>query len=629
MKLSYHNYNIQKLRGMAIFFVLLFHFYPSFFSIGYLGVDIFFVISGYLITNIIFKNDKFSFLDFYLNRLKRIIPPILVILFFSSVFSLFLFLPVDSYDFWKSLLSVIFFVPNFFFLITGGYFGGINELKPLLHTWSLGIELQYYFLFPIIVLSIRKLLKLNYVITIFFLFIISFSFNYFLLINNYSNISFFLLFSRFWQFCAGSLIFFIPKFKISNNYKTVINFIFILIIFAIVFLNINYSNLLNQSIITFSVCVILYFSNNSNKIIFFYEKFFLFLGNISYSTYLIHWPFLVFIKYYLVRDLTHIETFFILIISILISYFFFIKVENYFRYKVSIFQFIKFTIMFLALIFLIYFLKINIRNFYFSNNEAIILSNSINTNYRCNFKNISFDNTSRSCQLNFSKKNNFDEIIILGNSHAQMYGYPVEKILKNNNLNALIIPANSCLPTILSNISPACIDIAEENLNRILKKNNVRLVLIGLDWDHKFLFDRYGVKKGNNQNIELVRAVYDLIEIFEKNKINTILIGPISTPDYNFASIESRLLFFKKNSDFRNYKETKTEFENRYNQTFDFFEKKKYFNIIKPHQKQCTSGVCVFSINNESLFSDHVHLSRYGSLIFEDKFLKILDFFKN
>ena len=194
MKLSYLNYNIQKLRGMAIFFVLLFHFYPSFFSIGYLGVDIFFVISGYLITNIIFKNHKFSFLEFYLNRLKRIIPSLLVILFFSSVFSSFLFLPVDSYNFWKSLLSVIFFVPNYFFLITGGYFGGINELKPLLHTWSLGIELQYYFLFPIIVLSIRKLLKLNYATIIFLLFIISFFFNYFLLINNYSNISFFFIF---------------------------------------------------------------------------------------------------------------------------------------------------------------------------------------------------------------------------------------------------------------------------------------------------------------------------------------------------------------------------------------------------------------------------------------------------
>ena len=143
--------DIQGLRGLAILSVILFHFFPKLFPMGYLGVDLFFVISGFLITSIVWsklEEKKFSFKLFFIKRVYRIIIPILFIIFFFGILSFFILLPKDLGTFWNSALSTLLFVPNIFFWITGGYFGTANEYKALLHLWSIGVELQFYFLFP-------------------------------------------------------------------------------------------------------------------------------------------------------------------------------------------------------------------------------------------------------------------------------------------------------------------------------------------------------------------------------------------------------------------------------------------------------------------------------------------------
>ena len=124
--------DIQGLRGLAIFFVLVFHFFPDYLPKGFLGVDLFFVISGYLITKIFFTKKKNYFFDFFYKRLNRILPSIIFTIILCIVFAFVLFLPNDLNNFWNSVLSSIFFIPNFYFLFTSGYFGEINELKPLI-----------------------------------------------------------------------------------------------------------------------------------------------------------------------------------------------------------------------------------------------------------------------------------------------------------------------------------------------------------------------------------------------------------------------------------------------------------------------------------------------------------------
>ena len=143
---------IDGLRAIAVVPVILFHAGFTLFSGGFVGVDVFFVISGYLITTIILsekEQGKFSILNFYERRARRIIPVLFFIIIVCLPFSWFLLLPSDLKIFSKSLVAVSLFSSNILFWSETGYWGASNELKPLLHTWSLAVEEQYYILFPI------------------------------------------------------------------------------------------------------------------------------------------------------------------------------------------------------------------------------------------------------------------------------------------------------------------------------------------------------------------------------------------------------------------------------------------------------------------------------------------------
>jgi len=157
---------IDGLRTISVFAVIIYHanfilFGHSLFQGGFIGVDIFFVISGYLITTLIlkeiYKTNQFSFKYFYERRIRRILPVLLFVTIITSIISYFILLPSSLIDFGKSILGVISFGSNFYFWITGSVYGEESELlKPLLHTWSLSIEEQFYILFPIFLIIIIK-----------------------------------------------------------------------------------------------------------------------------------------------------------------------------------------------------------------------------------------------------------------------------------------------------------------------------------------------------------------------------------------------------------------------------------------------------------------------------------------
>lgn len=165
--MRFYRKDIDGLRAISVYAVIFFHIGLKYkenliFSGGYIGVDVFFVISGFLISSIVFKeieDNKFSILSFYNRRARRILPIFTFVGLISSILSFYFFLPGDLLEFSKSLLSSIFFSSNFFFWKNTGYFFGGNELKPLIHTWSLSVEEQFYILFPLIVLLILRYLK--------------------------------------------------------------------------------------------------------------------------------------------------------------------------------------------------------------------------------------------------------------------------------------------------------------------------------------------------------------------------------------------------------------------------------------------------------------------------------------
>ena len=157
---------IDGLRAFAVLPVILFHAGFENFSGGYIGVDVFFVISGYLITSIIandIENKNFSIVNFYERRARRLLPALFLVMAACLPFAWLLLVPSDLKDFGQSLVAVSSFSSNILFWIESGYFETEAEFKPLLHTWSLAIEEQFYILYPIFLyfawrLNFRKII---------------------------------------------------------------------------------------------------------------------------------------------------------------------------------------------------------------------------------------------------------------------------------------------------------------------------------------------------------------------------------------------------------------------------------------------------------------------------------------
>lgn len=166
--------DIDGLRAIAVLAVVLFHAFPSSLKGGFIGVDIFFVISGFLISTIIYENVKnktFSFREFYSRRIRRIFPALLVVISSTFVFGFFI-LSADEFNQLGRLVSGgIGFIANLILWSESGYFDAATETKPLLHLWSLGVEEQFYFIWPLLLIFAwnRKINLLLITIVLFFL----------------------------------------------------------------------------------------------------------------------------------------------------------------------------------------------------------------------------------------------------------------------------------------------------------------------------------------------------------------------------------------------------------------------------------------------------------------------------
>ena len=196
---------IDGLRALAVMPVILFHAGFEWFSGGFIGVDIFFVISGYLISSIIINElslNEFSILNFYERRARRILPALFFVVGFCIPFSYFLLPPLDLKDFGQSLIAVSTFLSNFLFWSESGYFETAAELKPLLHTWSLAVEEQFYILFPLILISTWRFGTKWTSFILFIIFILSLSLAHWSTLR-YPSSAFYLLHTRMWELLLG------------------------------------------------------------------------------------------------------------------------------------------------------------------------------------------------------------------------------------------------------------------------------------------------------------------------------------------------------------------------------------------------------------------------------------------
>ena len=575
MKLSYRP-EIDGLRAIAVGAVILYHSKINFlnseiFQGGFIGVDIFFVISGYLITSIILQELKttndFSFKNFYERRARRILPVLILVILTSIPFALFILMPGSLVNFSKSIIYSLVFSSNFFFHFSGQIYGAESGLlKPFLHTWSLSVEEQFYIIFPLIIFFLFKRFNKN----IFSFLIVTFFLSLLVAIwgsKNYPSFYFYALFSRGWEVLAGSILAYFEQTLGRRGKKKKINFILpsiglILILHSFLFFD---DTMRHPSLITISpiigVCLLIWFSNQNEittKIL--SSKIFVGVGLISYSLYLWHYPIFAFSRITGVIEADVLKKIILASIIFLISILSYFLIEKPARNRKYNFKKILISIILfssISSIFSFYTIykdgKINKVNEYIAEQTSSPLHQS-----KCKFSSdkLNFlDDNFFKINFDYCKKNLGKFILILGDSHSVDLFNSLSKTSSKNNFiiglnkagcrpskidwnkcqysNALkfIIKNQDDIKYVFFNQKgsyllkdyvnlPINLDKINEVMNYLIeiKKVTNKLYFIGPHMEQKKNLQRKDVKNMIEKKFLVDNTKYDLIKLDEKLK---------------------------------------------------------------------------------------------------------------
>lgn len=329
---------IDGLRALAVLPVIFFHAGLEIFKGGFIGVDIFFVISGYLITKILIEeieNKKFSLAGFYERRARRLLPALFFVILICIPFAWMWMLPDPLENFGQSLVSTSLFSNNFLLMLTStNYWELKGEFKPLLHSWSLAVEEQYYLLFPIFLMLFLKLGKKTVFWIIMLIAASSLLYGQWLSqINPLFN--FYFTLTRAWELLAGSITAFVVNKKgvIRNEILALLGLLTIL--FSLFFYDetLPLPSFLTLIPVMGTILLILYAEGKTITAKILASKFFVGIGLISYSLYLWHQPLFAFNRIYQKEPLTDYGSYLIIIITLFLGFITWKFIETPFRKK--------------------------------------------------------------------------------------------------------------------------------------------------------------------------------------------------------------------------------------------------------------------------------------------------------
>ena len=634
MKLTYRP-EIDGLRAIAVGAVILYHAQINIlghqpFKGGFIGVDIFFVISGYLITSIILKElvttGSFSFKYFYERRLRRILPALLFVMLASLPFAWMYLLPDTLIDFSKSIFYSLGFSSNFYFYYSDQQYGAESSLlKPFLHTWSLSVEEQFYILFPIVLLITFIYQKKYLVYVLIVIFVVSFGLANWSSIN-YPFISFYFFHTRIWELLAGSILSYfeiIRGYRIKNNS---INSIFpkiglLLIVHSIIFFD---NGIYHPSFQTLSpiigTCLIIWFSDKNEfitKIL--SSNLFVGIGLISYSLYLWHYPIFAFARItYFFEDniLREISIGLIILILSILTYYF---IEKPFRNKKNSFK--KILIIVLSIIlFIIFLISIVLKENGFKNRIPKI--------FQAKFK---------SDDIKLYQRENTQKVILIGDSHANALVYNLNEKMKENDLSFFRYPTIMYIKHFKHIIERYNDRFIQENKNidNFLKKNSNLIVIFHQRWswqldqlyfDNKEVITEYS-KLTHEERIRksLMSQIKSIIDMGHK----LILVYPV--PRMNF--IPDKLLYKKhlfESNFFKNpvpiLSSSYETYKNDNKLIFKILDTIQSPNIYRvyPNKLFCDNQIkkkCVANDENNIFYYDENHLTIQGSKLIVDKII--------
>ena len=628
---------INGLRGLAILLVVLFHYeiYP--FSGAFIGVDIFFVISGYLIGKIIEKQE-FSFKnykDFLFKRIRRIFPGLFFLLLFSFIFFSFILSPEHLIDFSKSIISNLILIPNFYFWTQSNYFDVSSDFKPLLHTWSLGVEYHFYLIWPIFIWILKNFFKNNFFLNFFLIFFIIFSLfinlytisfgpifeNKFLYGKYVSDTIFYLTPFRIFEFVFGYLLVTNKK-RLKNNFANETLFVIGILLITYSVLVFDAKTLFPSYNALFPTCgaFLLIFSRGSFlSDVLLRNRLINYIGNISFSLYLYHWPVLIFYKYYKFVDLVFIEKLLCIFISIFLSHLSFKYIEQPFLKKNKIFSIKKVLIFSSLLILCLSTFFTNGWQFRLKSFEKSVMQSKDNQpGGICDFdKDIE---KNRDCL--FGNKDDLD-ILLVGDSHGKALYQGLKSFSQNYKKNLLTFEE-------MCNGYPN-FNNSLETINCFIDIKIPKILIIGKKF-YDYQMQDYDLEKISRQYL---KSIVDIKKnpLFE-NVEKIIIIGQV--PEFfssygDLISCLTRPFYIDKSKCNSSFNEK--SFNNESNiiemlqdhnskQKLNNFFRKNLLNFsndnlslyfFDPFDYFCKQGKCIQVDNNKLIYSDATHLSVFGS----------------
>jgi peptidoglycan/LPS O-acetylase OafA/YrhL len=647
---------IDGLRAVAVIPVIFFHAAIGPFHGGFIGVDIFFVISGYLITTILLSDlsaGNYSILEFYERRIRRILPALFFVLAVSLPFAWFWLLPRELEDFSQSIAAVTLFASNILFWQKSGYFDSASELKPLLHTWSLAVEEQYYVLFPILLAVIWKHFRSEAKKILFALFIGSIAFAQWAQASH-PTANFYLLPTRGWELLIGSLtaVFLLENERPVDN-RLAVELLaaagLLLIVIAIFVFN---EQTPTPSVITLiptvGTALIILFARQdtlTGKILGY--RLLVAIGLVSYSAYLWHQPLFAFAR---IRSLTPLtsELFLVLIfVCFGLAFFSWRFVERPFRKRSPLSRFYVFSIAALGTLFFLLIGSIgHITNGTFGRSpDSTMLAiqssgNSKDTNKRCWSELTRSENLDSACIL--GKVGIPPAFVVFGDSHAGSLISEINRQALKHGTSGLDYTYNSCSPIIggtdkfEENQSKICANLREQFFNRLHGNKIPQTVILLSRWTLRIEQQRFNNQEGGHEAGKIapwhapeidskgyVAALSDSyresVEAILASGRTVILIYPIPEMGWDVPARLGRIYMLNGVINPEDASTSVQVFSERNEQAYvalDSIADRSSLIRIKPESIFCNTyipGRCAAHKDGKALYYDDDHLSNYGA----------------
>lgn len=630
--------DINLLRALSVLAVVFYHIDKNLLPGGWLGVDIFFFISGYLISNKIIvelNNNKFKFKNFYLKRIKRIIPPVFSTIIFSLPFAFVLLPPKELFLYLSSIQSTVLFYSNIFFQNLDFYNSPSSKFFPMLHMWSLSIEEQFYIVFPVFIFIIFRYKK-NKTLEILGLFVIS---SVILNFIDYGNATFYQLQFRIWEFLFGILFMLLEK-KIKLPIGTKYLGLFI-ILFSLVLFD---DGMINQ-FYTKAICLIgvFFYLAKSKEDVFLNKlknnKALQQIGLISFSLYLLHQPIFVFYRIYDERVTNLSEAIYLLLILalFLFSYLNWKFVELPFQYSFTKNKKIVLSISFLIILGSTYTLLNDdslISRYTNLPSKALLLT--IKNQDVISKNGISCENRSIQNTCEFRIPGASRDVYVLGDSSLRTISKDLQTKQVDGNYNLIHIGGNDCLFLLDSKLSDeSCPNKNISELNALVRKIENSIIIYG------GRLPRYLSGKGFNNSYYQEENNIVVTENFEEKLKNTlfylssnnndlILLYPIPEQGWNVPE----LYFYNKFEWGETISYPSVVWQERVlpsNKLLDSVFSENIYRVYpdKIFCENLVQGECVGALGEKIFYSDDDHLSIEGARLVTEIIFNNIEKLKN